>query len=123
RAAEEAARAGRSATAIAARLSASDLAEDRHDPLQVIFREVRPRRQAKPLLEEPLRHHPADVLTPAENRLEVHRLPDRPGLDVLPLQRDPARPAVRAASFRVDRQRRASPRLTTPRRAGLELLP
>ena len=94
------------------------------DAVLLLLGQRRPARQAEPALEEPRGHVAAEGRVRRVDRLEVHRLPERPGLDVLGLEREPDRLAVGAE--RVRRRRGCTSARRCPRRtraSGMNAMP
>jgi len=72
------------------------------DSLLIAFGESRAARQAETSFEERCGHGAAVRRRVRVDRLQVHGLPERARLDVLRLQREPDRLAIRARRLRVD---------------------
>ena len=112
------------ATAKPARSGYAVASSDLDDAVLIGVGERRAARQAEPALEEPRRHVAAVHRRVAEDRLEVHRLPQRPRLDVLRLEREPDRLAVGAGRVRVDEDAREPAVARARRRAsGMNAIP
>ena len=87
-------------------LSCARAQERCDDAVLVVLGQRRPARQAEPALEQPSGDVAAERVVRREDRLEVHRLPERPRLDVLGLEREPDRLTVGPEGRGVDDEAR-----------------
>src|SRR5690606_22029495 len=79
--------------------------DDLHDPPNVLRAQVRAGGQAQSAREQVFRDRAPPALAPVEHRLQVHRFPDGPRLDVLGLQGEPHLFPRGAELLGTDRQR------------------
>ena len=91
-----------------------------NDALQIAGRQVGAGREAEPVGEQILRDGSPDAGVSSEDGLQVHRLPDRPGLDVCRLQGDSQRFAIHPELLWLDRNAGEPTGVAPPRRLGHE---